>query len=109
MKSIKMTMTCHDKVSKLITSPIETKPQITEEEQLETLKKILKQKIQISKQITLRTFNTIKIKCYDCGNDIRMIMMYKCFQCNLYICNNCAPEHFNIDLDSIPRLIKKGK
>jgi hypothetical protein len=81
-------------------------PEITEEEQENILNNILKQNLQISKQIKLTKFRSIEIECYDCGKIIGLINMYRCFQCGLYICGNCAPAHFNIDKSKLPKYIK---
>jgi len=88
---------------------IKNKIQITKEEQEKILKYMLKQRLQISKQITLKTFWSIYVKCYDCGRSIGMINMYRCFQCGLYICGNCAPKHFNIDKSKLPKYIEDKK
>jgi hypothetical protein len=84
------------------------KSQITLEEQEKILDHIVKQNLQIKKQIPLSNYRSIKVECYDCERDIGMINMYRCYQCGLYICGHCAPKHFNVDKSKFPSTIKKG-
>jgi hypothetical protein len=85
----------------------EKKSQITPEEQEKILKKVLNQTREILRQTKPVSFLTIKATCPDCGKKRTMINLYRCFCCGLYICKKCAPKHFNIDPDEIPKYFSK--
>lgn len=80
---------------------------------IEYQEKIMKQNwqqcIEISNQIKLVTFYKIKLTCPDCNRKISMRNLYRCFQCGLYICKTCAPDHFGIYKSKLSRYIKEKK
>ena len=76
---------------------------MTSEEILAFLESQLKE---IRKQTDINIFFKLKITCPDCERIISMINLYRCFQCGLWICGKCAPEHFGIDKSKLPKVIK---
>jgi hypothetical protein len=81
--------------------------EITKQEQEKTLEHLELQFKEIRKNITLEKLKNIRITCPDCKKERSLLYMYRCFMCGLWICRKCAPAHFNIVLDKIPRYIKK--
>ena len=82
---------------------------ITSEEQEKILKHLMHQLGEIKSSVTMEVFNNIKITCPDCQNKRSMMVMYRCFQCGLWICTKCAGKHFGIDKAKLPKYVKSGK
>lgn len=80
--------------------------EITEKEQEEILKHLMHQLDEIKSSLTMKVFNSIKITCPDCQKKRSMLVMYRCFQCGLWICAKCAGKHFDIDKSKLPKYVK---
>lgn len=42
-------------------------------------------------------YRKLTITCADCGKNMQLSYMYRCYECDLYICIKCADKHFDMN------------
>lgn len=63
------------------------------DEQAKILSKYQQQISEIMKVVGDKLSDII-ITCGECGKKKHLWRVYRCYMCGLYICEDCAPEHF---------------
>jgi len=60
----------------------------------ETQEELQQLQIAIQRQLKQIMSNNTWVDCATCESGFPLWKLYRCYYCGLWVCENCAPEHF---------------